>query len=131
MVTQPLGQPGGRLGLWPARSDKWGTMRLTSVGRRSGKERHAILGYLEDESNLIALAMNGWDDPDPAWWLNLQARPDATVDLADGSRAVRAREATGDERSRLWARWNALDDCDGWARRRSRPTAIVVLEPRG
>ena len=37
--------------------------------------------------NLVTMAMNGWADPEPAWWLNLQAHPDATVDLVDGSRA--------------------------------------------
>jgi deazaflavin-dependent oxidoreductase (nitroreductase family) len=121
---------GGRRGLWPARPGTWGAMRLTTVGRRSGRERSAIVGYLEDGPNLVTLAMNGWSEPDPAWWLNLQARPDTMVELADGPRAVRAREAEGEERARLWATWNAIDDYDGWAARRSRRTAVVVLEPR-
>ena len=82
---------GGRRGLWPPKADKWGTMRLTTVGRRTGKERSAILGYYEDGPNLVTLAMNGWAPAEPAWWLNLQAHPDASVDLVDGSRAVRAR----------------------------------------
>jgi len=47
----------------------------------------------------------------PAWWLNLQAQPDTTVDLADGSRPVRARVAVGEERERLWAN---LRDYRGW-----------------
>jgi F420H(2)-dependent quinone reductase len=54
-------------------------LRLKTVGRRSGRERVAILGYLEDGRNLITPAMNGWADPEPAWLLNLQAHPDATV----------------------------------------------------
>jgi deazaflavin-dependent oxidoreductase (nitroreductase family) len=94
---------GGRLGLWLPKGDMWGTMRLTTVGRRSGKERRAIVGYYEDGPNLVTLAMNGWAEPEPAWWLNLQARPDATVELADGARAVRGRAAEGDERDRLLA----------------------------
>ena len=49
--------------------------------------------------------MNGWADKEPAWWLNLQAQPDTTVELADGTRAVRARIAAGAERERLWARF--------------------------
>ena len=50
--------------------------------------------------------MNGWAEPEPAWWLNLQAHPEATVELPDGSRArSTARAATGDERERLWARF--------------------------
>ena len=87
---------GGRRGLWQPKPDRWGTMLLTSVGRRTGKERVAILGYYEDGPNLVTLAMNGWGAAEPAWWLNLQAQPDATVQLTGGERAVRARAATGD-----------------------------------
>ena len=51
----------------------------------------AILGYYEDGPNLVTLAMNGWSDAEPAWWLNLEAHPDARVDLKDGARRTRAR----------------------------------------
>ena len=121
----------GRLGLWAPKPNRWGTMRLTTVGRRSGKERSVILGYYEDGPNLFTLAMNGWADPEPAWWLNLQAQPDATVDLVGEARAVRARAAQGAERSRLWARWSDIDrQLDAYAAKRSSPTAVVILEPR-
>lgn len=105
-------------------------MRLRTKGRRSGAERVAILGYFDDGPNLVTMAMNGWGDPEPAWWLNLQAHPEASVELVDGVRAVRARAAEGSERSRLWARWAEYDkELDAYAARRSRPTAVVVLEP--
>jgi F420H(2)-dependent quinone reductase len=121
----------GRLGLWRPKPGKWGTLRLTTVGRRSGKRRVAILGYFEDGPNLVTLAMNGWMDGEPAWWLNLQDAPDASVTVADGRRAVRARPAEGDERSRLWARFRDSDPAlDSYATRRSSETAVVVLEPR-
>ena len=121
---------GGRRGLWPPKTDKWGTMRLTTIGRRTGRERSAILGYYEDGPNLVTTAMNGWADGEPAWWLNLQAHPDATVDLVDGSRTVRARAAQGDERARLWARWREVGtDVDAYATLRSTETAVVILEP--
>ena len=78
--------------------------------------------------------MNGWGDKEPAWWLNLQAQPDTTVELPGESRAVRARASTGDERERLWARFADYpgwgDDIDGLATRRLRQTAVVVFEPR-
>jgi deazaflavin-dependent oxidoreductase (nitroreductase family) len=121
----------GRLGLWPAKGDRWGTLRLTTVGRRTGRERSVILGYLDDGDNLVTMAMNGWADGEPAWWLNLRAHPDARVALARGSRLVRARVAEGDERQRLWQRWlNIQPNLDAYAALRSSKTAVVVLEPR-
>lgn len=125
---------GGRRGLaHPKPGGQFGYLRLKTVGRRSGKERAAILGYIEDGRNLVTLAMNGWADADPAWWFNLQARPDATVDLKDGSRAVRARAADGDERQRLWAKlheYSGYGDFDAFTATRTGETAVVVLEPR-
>ena len=120
----------GRVGLWRPKPGRWGTMRLTTVGRRSGQRRVAILGYYEDGPNLVTMAMNGWMAPEPAWWLNLQAQPDATVELAGERRAVRARAADGDERARLWAKWSEIDEgLDGWAARRPSETAVVIFEP--
>jgi len=123
----------GRFGLWAPKPGKWGTLRLTTIGRKSGARRQAILGYYEDGSNLVTLAMNGWAEPEPAWWLNLQSQPETSVELADGStRNVRGRAATGDERQRLWDLWQTYgDDVDGYARLRPTETAVVVLEPRG
>jgi hypothetical protein len=48
-------------------------------------------------------------DPEPAWWLDLQADPSASIELPEGRREVTARAAIGDERERLWAKWLALD----------------------
>ena len=107
-------------------------LRLRTIGRRSGAERAVIIAYLEDGPNLLLMAMNGWAEPAPAWWLNLRAHPDASVDLPGGSiREVRAREAKGDERSRLWARWREVEkgDLDAYATRRT-STPLIVLESR-
>jgi deazaflavin-dependent oxidoreductase (nitroreductase family) len=121
----------GRLGLRTATADRWGMMCLRTVGRRTGEERKAILGYFEDGADLVTMAMNGWADAEPAWWLNLQAQPDVTVDLPGGSRAVHAHAANPDERPRLWTRWATYDkDLDAFAARRSRETAVVILSPR-
>ena len=90
-----------------------------------------MVGYLEDGPDLVTMAMNGWGAPEPAWWLNLQAHPEATVRTRDGERPVLAHLATGDERARLWARWARVDkDLDGYAARRPHETAVVVLSPR-
>jgi deazaflavin-dependent oxidoreductase (nitroreductase family) len=124
---------GGRFGLRTSNESRWGMLRLKTVGRRTGKERLAILGYIEDGANIVTPAMNGWADPEPAWWLNLQDNPDATIELPDGPRAVTARVAVGAERERLWANFVGLGSAafsDANAALRSRETALVVLEPR-
>jgi deazaflavin-dependent oxidoreductase (nitroreductase family) len=121
---------GGRIGLRPP-GKAFGMLRLETIGRRSGQPRVAIVGYLEDGPNLVTLAMNGWAEAEPAWWLNLQAQPDTTVELKDGIRAVHGRAAEGEERDRLWARWGEFsEEYDGRAAMRSAQTAVVVLEPR-
>ena len=155
-TTQPTSKPGGRLpprpviraawaihrglfralgrrrALRPVSEKTWGMMRLKTIGRKSGQERAAILGYYEDGPNLVTMAMNGWGAPEPAWWLNLQAHPDTTVELHDRTLAVRGRAATPEERPRLWELWRRYDgdELDAWAARRPRETAVVILEPR-
>ena len=121
---------GGRVGLWRPKPNGWGAMRVNTVGRRTGVERSVMVGYFEDGPNLVTLAMNGWGDGEPAWWLNLQAHPVVRVDLRDGSRTVAARTAHGEERERLWARWREIDkNLDAEAALRSEETAVVILEP--
>ena len=65
---------GGRRGLRRPTTERWGMKRLRTVGRNTGEERIAILGYIEDGSSLVTKAMNGWAetpgrrDPDGARW---------------------------------------------------------------
>ena len=106
-------------------------MPLTTIGRRTGREHPVIVGYFEDGPNFVTLAMNGWGDGEPAWWLNLQAHPGVRADLADGPRLVSSRAAVGEERDRLWGRWREIDkNLDAYAALRSMETAVVILEPR-
>ncbi|MGI5133112.1 nitroreductase/quinone reductase family protein [Pseudonocardia sp. CA-107938] len=125
----------GRWGLArPTAGGRFGMLRLRTTGRHSGLERAVVLGYVEDGDDLVTLAMNGWSAPDPAWWLNLRSMPDAEVDLPAAVRRVRAREAHGAERERLWELVRGYDgygrDLDAMAALRGRETAVVVLEPR-
>ncbi|TML90993.1 MAG: nitroreductase family deazaflavin-dependent oxidoreductase [Actinobacteria bacterium] len=123
---------GGRF-VWTTSNKRgWGALRLTTIGRKSGRERSVIIGYLEDGPNFVALAMNGWDEGHAAWWLNLEAHPDAVIRLAHHQpRLVRARASAGEERDRLWQRWVAVDPrLDAYAVRRSTETPVIVLEPR-
>ena len=71
-----------------------------TVGRKTGKEREAIVAYFEDGPNIVTMAMNGWGEAEPAWWLNLLDHPDAEIALKDGrTRVVRgtrgSRRGTG------------------------------------
>ncbi len=118
--------------LWtPASKRGWGAMHLTTIGRRTGRQRSVIIAYLEDGPNITGLAMNGWDDGHPAWWLNLEANPEAVIRPPhQQSRRVRARLATGDERDRLWQRWLAIEPEDeAFAAGRTVETPVVVFEP--
>ena len=120
----------GSLGLWRPKPNGWGTSRLTTTGRRTGQPRSVIIGYFTDGPNVVTMAMNGWGEAEPAWWLNLQANPDATVVTSDGQVHVRARAAHGEEHDRLWAQWREPNEkLDGFAARRPGQTAVVVLEP--
>ena len=86
---------GGRF-LWTTSNKRgWGTLRLTTIGRQSGQERSVIIGYLEDGPNLVAIAMNGWDEGHPAWWRNLEANPDGVIRLPHQQPAPGARPPSG------------------------------------
>ena len=122
---------GGSASARPKAGAKFGMLRLMTVGDGRASHGSRSSATYEDGPNLVTLAMNGWADAEPAWWLNLQAHPDTVVEMKDGPRAVRGRAAEGEERDRLWARWGEFSDqYDGWAAMRSGQTAVVVLEPR-
>lgn len=111
---------------------KWGTLRLTTTGRRTGARRSVMVAYYVDGTSMVALAMNGWGAAEPAWWLNLQADPKASVVTGDWRGPVIAEEAKHTERDRLWARWSEFGQgLDGFASLRPGPTAVVVLKPYG
>ncbi len=121
---------GGRFGLRDARPDRYGLAQLTTTGRRSGEARSVMIGFFTDGDDLVTMAMNGWGEAEPAWWLNLQAEPTATLTLPDRTIEVVGAAAEGSEHDRLWDRWRELDkDLDGWAARRPGKTAVVVLTP--
>ena len=122
---------GGRF-LWTTSNKRgWGALHLTTIGRKTGQERSVIVGYLEDGPNLVALAMNGWDEGHPAWWRNLESNPHAVVRLRGGAaRSAYARLAAGEERDRLWQRWLITDpELLIHAQSRSTETPVVIFEP--
>jgi deazaflavin-dependent oxidoreductase (nitroreductase family) len=117
--------------LWtPQNKRGWGAMHVTTIGRKSGARRGVILGYVDDGGSPVVLAMNGWDEGVPAWWLNLEANPDAVIRLkGEPMRRARVRVADGDERDRLWHRWAEIDEgLDAYAASRSADTPVVIFE---
>lgn len=124
---------GGRFGLRTPTADTYGMLQLETIGRKTGAIRRVILAYFEDGADLIVIPMNGWAEPEPAWWLNLQSNPEASVEMPGETRHVKARVADPNERARLWRMaaegpWDA--DMDNYAVARGRETQVVILEPR-
>jgi deazaflavin-dependent oxidoreductase (nitroreductase family) len=104
---------------------------LHHVGARSGVDRITPLVYVEDDPDLVLVASKGGHPKHPAWYHNLVANPDTTVQVGREHRAVRARVATPQERERLWPK--AVATYSGYRdyqERTDREIPLVVLEPR-
>ena len=78
------------------------TLLLDHVGARSGANRTTPVNYFKDGDDLVIVASLGGAPTNPAWFHNLRANPDTTVQIGDEARPVRARLATSGERARLW-----------------------------
>ena len=103
---------------------------LTTTGRRSGKPRTAALTYFRKGGHLVVIGSFGGSDLSPAWWLNLQRDPRASVLIRGTTSKVTARAATAEEHDRLWPL--VAERYTGYARyqkRTARPIPIVVLTP--
>jgi deazaflavin-dependent oxidoreductase (nitroreductase family) len=107
------------------------TLLLDHVGARSGTPRTTPLLYVEDPPNVIIVASKGGYPKHPAWFHNLQANPDTTIQIGPERRRVRARVAAPDERERLWpmalAAYSGYRD---YQERTDREIPLVILEPR-
>jgi deazaflavin-dependent oxidoreductase (nitroreductase family) len=77
---------------------------LHTVGRKTGKPRQSPLLYIQDDENYAIVGSRGGSDAPPAWWLNLQANPRATIEIKGTKRPVSARIATAEEKARYWPR---------------------------
>jgi F420H(2)-dependent quinone reductase len=105
-------------------------LSLTTIGRRSGSERSTAVAYVPCGDGWAVGALNLASDRTPAWCLNLQANPSAWVEVRGARRAVRAREATGEEAERLWADFTAQLSTVAHSRELAqRHVPVMVLEP--
>jgi deazaflavin-dependent oxidoreductase (nitroreductase family) len=117
---------GGRLG---------GTFRgapvllLQHIGRKTGHNRTSPLLYLSDGDDLVIVASNGGSRRHPVWWLNLREHPSTTVEVGSDKRAVVARQASAEEKARLWPRLVEIyAPYADYQKRTSREIPVVVLE---
>jgi deazaflavin-dependent oxidoreductase (nitroreductase family) len=119
------GKIGGRIGKLPV-------LLLTTIGRKSGKTRTQPLAYTRVGDGYAVIASKGGAAQHPLWYLNLRANPLAEVTVGRDTHEVRARDAEGEERERLW---RALADLypgyDRYAQKTSRRIPVVVLELAG
>ncbi len=119
---------GGRLGSNLAGNPM---LLLTNVGRKTGQRRVTPLLYVEDGSRWVIVASNAGDDRHPAWWLNLQSRPDTTIQIGTRHHEVHARRATPEEVEAIWPKLlAAYRDYDAYRERTARDIPVVFLEPR-
>ena len=104
---------------------------LTTTGRKSGQSRTAPVLYLADGERLVVIGSNAGYERPPAWALNLEAHPEAEVQVGSRRRAVRGRIAEGEEREDLWRRANAqYGGFEEYRERTDRKIRVFVLEPR-
>jgi deazaflavin-dependent oxidoreductase (nitroreductase family) len=107
------------------------TLLLDHVGAKSGTRRTSPLLYARDGENLVLVASKGGYPKNPAWYHNLVANPETTVQVGSRRREVHARVATSEERARLWTLMvGVYGGYEDYRKRTEREIPLVVLEPR-
>jgi deazaflavin-dependent oxidoreductase (nitroreductase family) len=104
---------------------------LDHVGAKSGTRRTTPLVYVADGADVVVVASKGGHPKHPAWFHNLRANPETTIQVGSEHRAVRARVANPEERKRLWPM--AVQTYAGYTdyqKRTDREIPLVILAPR-
>ena len=119
---------GGRVG-WTGAGMP--VLQLTTIGRKSGEPRTVMLtAPIHTPEQYVVVGSRGGDDVHPAWFHNVTANPDVTVEERSGTRSMRARVAAGEERTELWERVvRDFPHYAGYQRKTEREIPLVVLEP--
>lgn len=101
---------------------------LTTTGRRSGKPRTTPLLYIDDGNRKVVVASYGGADHHPAWYQNLLAHPEVTVQTGPSVQQMRADVADPEERARLWAPLVAMyPTYDDYQAKTERQLPVVVF----
>jgi len=120
---------GGRIGHKPPFAPPM--LLLDHVGARSGVRRTSPLVYTRVGEDYVLVASKGGYPRHPAWFHNLKANPDTTIQAGRRTLAVHAHVADAEERARLWPRCVATyGGFEHYQRRAGREIPLVVLSPR-
>jgi deazaflavin-dependent oxidoreductase (nitroreductase family) len=104
---------------------------LTTRGRKSGEERTTPLIHRTDGDRWIIVASKGGTPDHPDWFKNLSEDPEAEIQVKAEKIPVRASEAEGEERERLWQMMAEVwPDYDAYQSNTDRRIPVVVLERR-
>jgi deazaflavin-dependent oxidoreductase (nitroreductase family) len=102
---------------------------ITTVGRRSGEARSTPLIYGRRGEEYLVVASKGGAPAPPAWYLNLQANPDVTVQVKGDRFAARARTATAEDKPEVWKTMTSIwPDYDNYQTKTEREIPVVILE---
>jgi deazaflavin-dependent oxidoreductase (nitroreductase family) len=80
---------------------------LSTKGRKSGQTRKVTLVYVQYDDRLFVIASNGASEKDPAWYSNLVANPEVSVQIGGAHLRATARPLEGEEYAAMWARHTA------------------------
>jgi F420H(2)-dependent quinone reductase len=126
-----LRRSNGRLRFGALFAGRLPVLALTTTGRKSGQRRSSVVAYLREGDSYAVVASNAGADRPPAWWLNLQASPDAEIHAGGSHVLVRARPATAAEQERLWHRFNEENaSFEAYRGYTDRDLPVVILDPR-
>ncbi len=113
----------GRMGKSPI-------LLLNTVGRKSGRKRTSPLLYVMDGEDFVIIASKGGAPTHPAWYLNLRADPEATVEVGDREVRVKAEETDSEEKARLWQRMVEMyPTYDDYQKKTEREIPLLKLHP--
>jgi deazaflavin-dependent oxidoreductase (nitroreductase family) len=119
---------GGRLLVGPLGASR--TVLVDHVGRKSQTKRTTPLLYLADGDDIVIVASKGGSHKHPAWWLNLREMETTTIQVGPERRLVSVREATAEEKQRLWPRLVEIwSDYERYQQRTEREIPLAILSP--
>ena len=111
-------------------SDQAGFLKLTSVGRKSGKQRTVMLMYIRDGDSYVVTASNGGKPQHPGWFFNVQSNPEVTLQLKGQQKKAVAEVAGPEKRNELWARLVEIAPMfASYPKRTDRVIPMVILRP--